>query len=70
MDSTRKEIGAHEIDKHQNIVIIRELNGKNTIMPICYFRRKMAPDGRLIKHKSRLCAHGGIQKWGVNYWET
>ena len=20
--------------------------------------------------KSRLCAHGVIPKWGVNYWET
>ncbi len=24
-----------------------------------------------MKHKARLCAHGGMQKkWGVNYWET
>ena len=22
------------------------------------------------KHKARLCAHGGMQQWGVNYWET
>ena len=31
---------------------------------------KRAPYGSIIKHKSRLCAHGGIQQWGVNYWET
>ena len=23
-----------------------------------------------MKHKAILFAHGGIQKWGVNYWET
>ena len=39
-------------------------------MSICYFKRKRTPDGRLIKHKARLCAHGGMQQWGVNYWET
>ena len=28
------------------------------------------PDGTLNKHKARLCAHGGMQQWGVNYWES
>ena len=28
------------------------------------------PDGRIIKHKSRMCSHGVIQQWGVNYWDT
>ena len=23
-----------------------------------------------MKYKARLCAHGGMQRWGVNYWET
>ena len=22
------------------------------------------------KHKARLCAHGGMQQWGIIYWET
>jgi hypothetical protein len=30
---------------------------------------KQYPDGTLNKHKARLCAHGGIQSWGQNYWE-
>jgi len=34
------------------------------------FKRKRFPDGQLNKHKARLCAHGGQQQWGVNYWET
>ena len=28
------------------------------------------PDGTLSKHKARLCAHGDMQQWGINYWET
>jgi len=34
------------------------------------FKRKRRPDGSLLKHKARLCAHGGMQTWGDNYWET
>ena len=39
-------------------------------MSICSFKRKITPNGRLIKHKAYLCAHGGMQKWGINYWWT
>ena len=38
-----------------------------TILAIWSFKRKRYPDGRLNKHKARLCAHGGMQTWGVNY---
>jgi hypothetical protein len=41
-----------------------------TIMAIWSFKRKRFPDGTLNKHKARLCAHGGMQTWGHNYWET
>ena len=41
-----------------------------TIMSIWSFKRKRYPDGTLNKHKARLCAHGGMQTWGTNYWET
>ena len=30
----------------------------------------MATYVTLIKHKVRLCAHGGMYRWGVNYWQT
>ena len=23
-----------------------------------------------VKHKARLCAHGGMQQWGIDFWET
>ena len=44
--------------------------GTKTILAIWSFKRKRFPDGRVNKHKARLCAHGGMQTWGVNYWET
>ena len=44
--------------------------GTKTIQAIWSFKRKRFPDGSLNKHKARLCAHGGMQQWGVNYWET
>ena len=40
------------------------------ILAIWAFRRKRFPDGRINKHKARLCAHGGMQTYGVNYWDT
>ena len=39
-------------------------------MEICSFKRKRYPDGSLNKHKARLCAHGGQQTWGQDYWDT
>jgi hypothetical protein len=34
------------------------------------FKRKWFPDGTLNKHKAQLCAHGGHQTWGQDYWDT
>ena len=52
-------------NKHKNN------DGKlKTILSIWYFKRKILSYGILTKHKSRLFAHGVIQQWGVNYWET
>ena len=41
-----------------------------TILASWSFKRKKFPDGRINKHKACLCAQGGMQPWGVNYWET
>ena len=60
VEATRKEICAHENDKHWNLVISRELNEKNTIMQIWSFNKKRYPYLRLIKKKVSLCAHGGM----------
>jgi hypothetical protein len=46
------------------------LAGNKVIKAIWSIKRKCFPDDCLNKHKARLCAHGGIQRWGGNYWET
>lgn len=33
-------------------------------------KSKRDPGGEVIKWKARMCAHGGMQTKGVNYWET
>lgn len=64
------EIKAHEDNNHWALVLRSEINNAPTIKAIWSFKRKRRPDGSLIKHKARLCAHGGMQIHGVNYWDT
>jgi hypothetical protein len=40
------------------------------IQAIWSFKHEQRPAGTLVKHKARLCAHGGMQQLGTNYWET
>ena len=66
-----KETDDHETRGHWEVIPRWEKpKGEKTVMGIWSFKRKRFPDGRLNKHKARLCAHGGMQTWGVNYWET
>ena len=65
-----KEIGANKNEKHFILVIRKKMSGKNTFVYIWSFKRKRDPDGGLIKHKYRLCAHESMEQCGVNYWET
>ena len=44
--------------------------GSKTIMAVWSFKKKRYPDGRVLKHKTRLCAHGGMQRWGIDFWEA
>ena len=40
-------------------------------MAIWSFRRKRDNIiGKVTKYKARICAHGGMQDKGINYWET
>lgn len=67
----KKEIEDHEERNHWDIMLRKDLPpGIKTIMAIWSFKRKRFPDGRIQKHKARICAHGGQQTWGENYWET
>jgi len=45
-------------------------SGQKPIKSIWSFKRKRAPDGTYLKHKARLCAHGGMQVAGEHYWDT
>ena len=66
-----KEIAAHEKKKHWEVVPRSSVPiGTKAIQAIWAFKRTRFPCGLLNKHKARLCAHGGMQQWGVNYWET
>jgi len=65
------EVDDHESRAHWTLTKRCDLPpGTKTIMSIWSFKRKRYPGGTLNKHKVRLCAHGGMQTWGQNYWET
>ena len=65
-----EEINAHESNDHWKLVPRSTIGDAKTILSVWSFKRKRYPDGKINKHKARLCAHGGMQQWGVNYWET
>ena len=52
-------------NKHRNANMMLK-----TILLIWSFKPNIFPDEQLMKHKTRIWYHGGIKKWGVNYWET
>jgi len=42
-----------------------------SVLPAIWsFRRKRAPDCTVLKHKARLCPHGGKQIEGEHFWEA
>jgi hypothetical protein len=65
------EINDHEARRHWDLMLRTDLPlGSKIIMAIWSFKRKRFPDGTLNKHKAQLCAHGGQQTWGQDYWDT
>ena len=71
VNAMQVEVDAHQTREHWEIIPRSQMPKEmKTIMAIWSFKRKRLPDGILNKHKARLCAHGGMQQWGVNYWET
>ena len=71
VEAMEKEINDHESRSHWAVVHRDTLPTKaRPIKAIWSFKRKRAPDGSLLKHKARMCAHGGMQQWGDSYWET
>ncbi len=71
VDAIEKEIEDHEGCGHWDLVPRSSIpSGNKPIKVIWSFKQKCFLGGRLNKHKARLCAHGGMQHWGKNYWET
>jgi hypothetical protein len=66
-----KEILDNESHSHWDLIPCSTIPpGNKVIKAIWSFKCKCFPDGRLNKHKARLCAHGGMQQWGENACET
>jgi hypothetical protein len=65
-----KELDDHHKNDHWKLVKRSEIGKAPTIKAIWSFKRKRRPDGSLLKHKARLCAHGGMQIHGENFWDT
>ena len=64
-----KEADDHENCNHREVVYRWDKPpGVKMNLAIWAFRRKCFPYGRIYKYKAQLCAHGGMQKYGVNYW--
>ena len=65
------EVVAHKKCYHWTMVPRSSLPlGAKTIRSIWSFKIKHFPYGSLNKHKDIICAHGDMQRWGKNYWET
>ena len=69
-DAMLKEIDDHTRRQHWVIRKRSEIGRVPIIQAVWSFKRKRRPDSTLIKHKARLCAHGGMQTYGENYWDT
>ena len=66
-----KEVTAHTEKGHWEVVRKATVPwGNKPILAVWSMKRKRDPAGDIIKWKARLCAHGGMQIHGVNYWDT
>eukprot|EP00957_Ditylum_brightwellii_P083930 6379428-Ditylum_brightwellii.AAC.1 len=46
-------------------------NGRlKPVLSIWSSKHKCYPSGELMKHNARLCAHGGMQQWDLDFWEN
>ena len=69
-----KEVQDHVKRNHWKITTIADMHksgyqGK-PIMAVWSMKRKRNPLGEIVKHKARLCAHGGQTIQGVHYENT
>jgi hypothetical protein len=61
----QKEMADHELQTHWTIVHCSTVpRAAKPIQAIWSFKHKQHPDGTLVNHKARLCAHGRMQPMG------
>ena len=73
-----KRVEAHESINNSTVMKNSEVSNKHknkdgklkNILSIWHFKCKRFRNWRLLKHNNRLCAHGGIKQWRVNYREN
>ena len=73
-----KEVEEHENRYNWKLMKKSEVKNKHkysdgkmkTILSIWSFKLRILPDRILMEQKTRFFPHGGIQQWGVNYWEN
>ncbi len=71
IEAISSEIDDHQSCHHWEIVQHTTIPpGHKMIQAFWSFKHKHFPDGTLNKLKARLCAYGGMQQWGISYWET
>ena len=71
VEAMGKEVNDNESHDHWEIVRRSTIPaGVKNIQALWSFKCKRYPNRILNKHKAQLCAHGGMQQWGVSYWET
>ena len=63
-------LGLHDADVFEYLPRSKLPSGSRVLNAIWSYRRKRKPDGTLSKYKSRICADGSQQKYGIDYWET
>ena len=66
-----KEVQDHEDRDHWEVLDGCKMPANSkTILSVWAFKIEEFPDGTIHKYESRLNAHGGMQRWGIDYWKT
>ena len=71
------EIEGHESRNNWTLMKNIEVRSKHKIKMVrsiffihLVFQAQEITRWKFNEKKSRLCVHGGMQQWGVNYWEN
>ena len=74
IEAMEAKVESHVKRNHWKIVTCQQMcqlgYKENVIMAVWSMKQKRNPLGKVIKHKVRLCAHGGQTKQGVHYDTT